>query len=166
MLTYPSCKIHFLIVEFVEWFEKSENEDIKRFMNSLNFGEVDIFSKFKILIFELPYSILYHNEQKDEIGQIALLIMNETDDDNDYTNVLNRINNDVKTRIFQEFNGLNYVDDPKDEYQKIRDMGVLLCQAMNEANKKNVTLNETMDEHDGKFDEIIEETQQETQKEN
>lgn len=166
MLTYPSCKIHFLIVEFVEWFEKSENEYIKRFMNSLNFGEVDIFSKFKILIFELPYSILYHNEQKDEIGQIALLIMNETDDDDDYANVLNRINNDVKTRIFQEFNGLNYVDDPKDEYQKIRDMGVLLCQAMNEANKKNVTLNETMDEHDGKFDEIIEETQQETQKEN
>lgn len=135
-------------------------------MNSLNFGEVDIFSKFKILIFELPYSILYHNEQKDEIGQIALLIMNETDDDNDYTNVLNRINNDVKTRIFQEFSGLNYVDDPKDEYQKIRDMGVLLCQAMNEANKKNVTLNETMDEHDGKFDEIIEERQKETQEEN
>ena len=85
--------------------------------------------------------------------------MNETDDDNDYTNVLNRINNDVKTRLFQEFSGLNYVNDPKDEYQKIRDMGVLLCQAINEANKKNVTLSETMDEHDGKFDEIIEETQ-------
>jgi hypothetical protein len=40
-------------------------------------------------------------------------------------------------------------------------MGVLLCQAINEANKKNVTLSETMDEHDGKFDEIIEETQKE-----
>lgn len=159
MLTCPSCKIHFLIIEFVEWFEKSENEEIKRFMGSLNIADMDIFGKFKVLVFELPYSILYHNEHKDEIGEISLLIMNETDDDNDYTNVLNRINNDVKTRLFQEFSGLNYVNDPKDEYQKIRDMGVLLCQAINEANKKNVTLSETMDEHDGKFDEIIEETQ-------
>ncbi len=161
MLTCPSCKIHFLIIEFVEWFEKSENEEIKRFMGSLNIADMDIFGKFKVLIFELPYSILYHNERKDEIGEISLLIMNETDDDNDYTNVLNRINNDVKTRLFQEFSGLNYVNDPKDEYQKIRDMGVLLCQAINEANKKNVTLSETIDEHDGKFDEIIEETQKE-----
>lgn len=159
MLTCPSCKIHFLIIEFVEWFEKSENEEIKRFMGSLNIADMDIFGKFKVLVFELPYSILYHNEHKDEIGEISLLIMNETDDDNDYTNVLNRINNDVKTRLFQEFSGFNYVNDPKDEYQKIRDMGVLLCQAINEANKKNVTLSETMDEHDGKFDEIIEETQ-------